>query len=91
MKLEEGEKYLLTTRRWFMGADGEQYKAVFGTTNQSGQDGMIAIGNVLISESEVLYAIRTDEVKNVPPAMDFTHEAKVLSGRYSHSWIYFVD
>lgn len=75
MKYKLGKKYLITTDTWFLGPDGESYKAVFGTligifpdteilglakTNRNSANWYIEIGNLIIAGCQIHYALRTD-------------------------------
>lgn len=74
-RLEVGKKALITTDNWFMGADGQDYKAVFGTvravrtseealgvkTNAKSTNWYVEIGNTLIAGCQIHYAVRCDK------------------------------
>lgn len=71
-----GKKVLITTREWFYGTDGKQYRAVHGTLkaihevgktlgfipNRSHANWFIEIGEMVIMGCQVMYVNQCDEI-----------------------------
>lgn len=75
-----GDKVLVTVDNWFYGADGKQYRAIFGTLNGvcTAEDTLgikpngkstnwyIKVGNTTIAGCQVHYVLKTDTVNDDP-------------------------
>jgi len=81
-------KYLITTDAWFYGADGKQYKSVWGEveivsdailgikTNVRSSNWFAKVGtennHVIIAGCQIHYAVKTDEKPNVDLTDDYS-------------------
>ena len=96
------EKYLITTDSWFLGPDGNQYKAVFGTvtavltdkeylgitTNRQSTNWYLVIGEMVIAGCQIHYAVRTDSISSGPSTVCTKDEDKNNAGAVNFSHIY---
>ncbi len=72
-----GKTMLITTDNWFLGPNGQQYKAVFGTvkgifdseetlgldTNKNSTNWYVQIGSMTLAGCQIHYAIETERDK----------------------------
>lgn len=87
-----GDKLLVTTDNWFIGTDGQEYRAVWGTvngifddkeslgvsTNRNSTNWYLSIGNMLIAGCQIHYAIKCAAIPgSIAPAWN-THEGNVV-------------
>jgi hypothetical protein len=105
MEIELNEKYLITTDRWFVAPDGDQYRAVHGTvtkiandnetlgikTNRGSTNWFVVIGGMVIAGCQIHYAIKTDECSFIPPSREIEHDGKLRHERTYSSRIYDAD
>lgn len=103
--MQAGEKYLITTDGWFIGPDGETYKAVFGTvhalveseaalgirTNRNSTNWYVAIGDMILAGCQVHYAVRADSFSPTPPSAEVDHEGQRHESRCAVTRIYDAD
>lgn len=72
MKMQAGERVLITTNNWFYGPDGKEYRAVFGTvksinsddetlgikTNRNATNWYVEVGSMIIAGCQIHYIVR---------------------------------
>lgn len=82
--IKVGKNYLITTERWFIAPDGEQYRSVWGKvksildseetlrikTNRNSTNWYVEIGNMIVAGCQIHYAIQTDQVEFHPSRVD---------------------
>lgn len=75
MKIEVGERYLITTDSWFVAPDGNTYHAVYGTVKRvetaesalgfrprgRSANWFVEIGDTIVAGCQIHFAVRTDE------------------------------
>jgi len=100
-------KYLITTDCWFYGADGKQYKSVWGEVEIVGDD-ILGIktnarstnwfakisgekNHIIVAGCQIHYAIKTDEKPNVDSVIDWTVESGEIKKYNRPSSIYIVE
>ena len=105
MKLEINEKYLITTGRWFIAPDGNQYKSVFGTvtriesdsdvlgikTNRSSTNWYVVIGNMIVAGCQIYYCIKTESVNEAPVMSSIENNGILIHESEISSHIYCSD
>lgn len=105
MKIEAGQKYLITASDWFFAPDGEQYRAVWGTvkavrtdadalgvqTNRHSTNWYLEIGNMLMAGCQIKYAVRCDSYSPIPPTREIDHEGRASFARASMTRIFNAD
>jgi len=92
MNIQIGSKVVVTTNNWFFGADGVEYRGVYGTvkavrddeqtlgikTNRNATNWYLEIGGMVIAGCQIYYVC----LCNDPPAARVTsfreHEGKVI-------------
>ena len=103
MKIEIGDKYLITTDKWFFAPDGAQYLAVFGTvnaitndndivikTNRHSANWFVTIGSLVIAGCQIHYAVKTDNC-NLKDAKTYSEKDGEVSKYIVPSRIYDAD
>lgn len=104
MKIEVGQKWLITTDEWFFAPDGETYRAVYGTvkavntdadtlgikTNRGSSNWYICIGNMIVAGCQIHYAIQTEFVSDEAPLREIEHEGELRTARLPNTRIYFA-
>ena len=105
MKIEIGNKYLITTHDWFVAPDGEQYKAVHGTvtaiqtdsealgikTNRGSTNWYVVIGNMLVAGCQVCYCIKARHFSPRPPLKSNQENPNTPTQRETTSRIFNAD
>lgn len=100
-----GEKYLITTDRWFYSPDGNQYRAVWGTvhavvdakatlgvdTNRNSTNWYVVIGDMIVAGCQIFYAIRADQFDATPPIDEVDHNGERHFHRPAQTRIYNAD
>lgn len=100
-------KYLITSDCWFYGADGRQYRAVWGDveivtddilgikTNARSSNWFAKISgkknHVIIAGCQIHYAVKTDEKPNIDLTEDYTVESGEVKNYLRPSSIYIVE
>ena len=104
MKIEIGQKALITTDNWFHGPDGRSYRAVFGTvkavlgseqtlgvrTNAKSTNWYVETGTLTLAGCQIHYAIRTESA-SLGPVQDFEVKDGVVIEYVRPSHIYNAD
>jgi hypothetical protein len=100
-----GDKYLVTTDRWFLAPDGESYLAVHGTvnaihtdqdtlgvkTNAKSTNWYLSIGDMMVAGCQIHYAIKSDSVSFRAPNREIEHEGGLKVCRNDRTRIYDAD
>src|SRR5690554_6416114 len=100
-----GAKYLITTDRWFIAPDAEQYRAVFGTvhqvldaeqvlgvrTNRNSTNWYALIGDMVVAGCQIFYAVRCEHFSSEPTSVEFDHDGKHHVEKSGMSRIYDAD
>ena len=100
-------KYLITTDAWFYGADGKQYKSVWGEveivsdailgikTNVRSSNWFAKVkekkNHVIIAGCQIHYAVKTDEKPNTDLTPDYTIEVGEVKNYNRPTSIYVVE
>jgi hypothetical protein len=100
-------KYLITTDAWFYGADGKQYKSVWGIveivsdailgikTNVRSSNWFAKVSgeknHVIIAGCQIHYAVKTDEKPNIGLTADYTIEVGEVKNYNRPTSIYVVE
>ena len=105
MKPIINETYLITTDRWFLAPDGNQYKAVFGTvkgissdgdilgvkTNRASTNWYVAIGNMIIAGCQIHYCIKSKQFDSTQSKREVEHNGKIVISSENITRIYDAD
>lgn len=103
--IKPGNKYLITTDKWFQAADGEQYHAAHGTvhaivdskstlgidTNRNATNWYVVIGDLVIAGCQIHYAVRADGYDKAPSTHENVHEGVLIASQASMTRIYDAD
>ena len=104
MKMQVGERVLITTNNWFYGPDGKEYRAVFGTvksinsddetlgikTNRNATNWYVEIGDMIIAGCQIFYVVRCASAHLGSVDQWQGHEGKIHVAQRP-STIYFAD
>jgi hypothetical protein len=105
MKIEEGQKAVVTTDGWFFAPDGQMYRAVFGTvkgirndeetlgikTNKGSTNWYLEIGNMLVAGCQIHYAVKTDSFNPRPYKRNIEYNGRLVVADEDGSNIYNAD
>ena len=100
-------KYLITSDSWFYGADGRQYRAVWGEveivtdsilgikTNARSSNWFAKISgeknHVIIAGCQIHYAVKTDEKPNVDLTQDYMVDDGEVKNYLRPTSIYIIE
>ncbi|QDP55365.1 MAG: hypothetical protein Tp176DCM1853251_49 [Prokaryotic dsDNA virus sp.] len=100
-----GQKYIITTDQWFIGPDGNQYRAAFGTvhgvhdsadvlgvrTNAKSTNWYVVIGDMVLAGCQIHYAVRTDQANFAQPTWEGEKDGQCVASKAAMTRIYNAD
>lgn len=93
MKIEVGQKVIITTDNWFYGPDGKEYRGAYGTvvavssdelslgikTNRNATNWYVQLGGMVIAGCQIHYVVRCDKAPPMTVENWTMHEGRVIS------------